>query len=96
MILGTVLQGWLPRLAINAAYKAVFDSPDGVRVMRDLMIRGGLLETSAVEGDPHMTHFNEGRRSLVLDILKELRWSETDIAELARERDQPPPQMDAA
>jgi len=80
------LRRWIPRLAINAAYRAVFTSPDGEKVLRDLMKRGGLLETSMVEGDPHLTAFKEGKRAVILDVLAELRWSEKEIAGLARER----------
>jgi hypothetical protein len=84
--LPTSLRSWIPRLAINAAYRAVFTSPEGERVLRDLMMRGGVLETSVVEGDAGLTHFKEGRRSLVLDIIAELRFTEGDILRLARER----------
>jgi hypothetical protein len=42
-----------------------------------------------------LTHFKEGRRSLVLDIINELRWDEEDIAKLARERAEvEPPQFE--
>src|SRR5262245_54069559 len=93
------IRRFMPRLAVNAAYRAVFDSPEGEKVLKDLMIRGGLLETSTIPGDPHMTHFRDGRRSLVLDILAELQWSESQIARLAREQSPgnlPQPEEEAA
>jgi len=86
MAVTDLIRKFLPRLAINASYRAVFDSPEGERVLHDLMQRAGILETSVIEGDAGMTHFKEGRRSVVLDILAELQWSESDIARAARER----------
>lgn len=94
MTLTDAIRRLRPRLAVNAAYRAVFESPEGDKVLRDLMQRGGLLETSVVEGDAGLTHFKEGRRSLVLDIMSELRWTEADILKLARQREPGPPEFE--
>lgn len=74
-------------LRIKAAYRETFESPAGTLVLRDLLRRAGALETSMEPGDPGMTAFREGRRSLALDVLQQLRWSEGELAQLARERD---------
>ena len=70
----------------KTAYHRVFTSPEGEIVLRDLLKRGGLLQVSAVAGDPHMTHYNDGRRSIVLEIVHQLRWSEGEMMQLALQR----------
>ena len=72
--------------AIRQAYHAVFASDDGKLVLHDLLQRGGLLETSAVSGDAFMTHFKEGRRSVALEIIHKLRWTEAEMLQLALQR----------
>lgn len=75
------------QLRVKAAYRDLFDSDAGRLVLHDLARRGGLHETSFEPGDPHHTAFREGRRSMVLEVLQMLRWTEGEIAQLARERD---------
>lgn len=69
---------------LNAAYHAVFDSPAGEQVLRHLV---GISVTTAshVPGDPFTTAFNEGRRHLVLSILRQLNRDAFDIIR-ARQR----------
>lgn len=54
-------------------YKIVFGSPEGKRVLWDLMKKSGFLDKSYVANDPHATSFNEGARNLVLHIVHRLR-----------------------
>ena len=67
------------RISIIAAYKTVFTSIDGQVVLKDLVARAGLLEAEPGK-------FAAGRRSIVLEILKELRFDETALMALAAER----------
>lgn len=66
-------------VALTADYQATFKSPPGKRVLKDLMQKGGMLDTSFCPQDSHGTAFNEGARSLVLHILKIMR---LDVAKL--------------
>lgn len=51
-------------------YHAVFTgTEDGKRVMKDLMLRNFIAQTTIVAGDAQLTAFNEGRRAAVLDIM---------------------------
>jgi hypothetical protein len=72
--------------AIRSAYHTVFDSPDGKLVLTDMLQAGGLLESSMVGGDAHMTHYREGRRSMALDLIHKLRWTEGEVMQLALQR----------
>jgi hypothetical protein len=76
------LQGFRRRAAISHAYHNVYATPEGQTVLHDLMRRGGILETSPLSED---SRFYEGRRSLALEIVKELRWTEAEMIALARE-----------
>jgi|GEM_PF-2729233 hypothetical protein len=73
------------RIELANAYQTVFDSPEGSRVLRDLLTAGGLLSTSVVEGDAQLTAYNEGKRALALHILHRLRWSEGELMQLGQE-----------
>jgi len=77
-----VLKGFRRQAAVNQAYHAVYATPEGQLVLHDLMRRGGILETSPVPDD---SRFYEVRRSLALEIAKELRWTEAEMIALARE-----------
>jgi hypothetical protein len=74
------LQGFRRRAAVSQAYHAVYATEDGRRVLFDLMRRAGMLETAP---DPSDSRFYEGRRSLALEIVKELRWTEAEMMALA-------------
>lgn len=71
---------------MGAAYRRLFESPDGQAVLADLMERAGMLSTSMVIGDPHVTSYREGRRSLGLELLQLLQWGEMELVALARRR----------
>ena len=71
---------------LAAAYHAVFGTTEGAIVLRDLLSLGGMLETSHTPGDTAHTAFQEGRRSLALEIVNRLRWTETELHTLAAER----------
>jgi hypothetical protein len=72
--------------AVRSAYQTVFATPEGKLVLTDLLQKAAMLETSMVAGDPHMTAFREGRRSLGNDIIHALRWTEGEMMQLALQR----------
>jgi hypothetical protein len=67
------------RIALIKAYKDVFGSVDGQMVLKDLVARAGILESEPGK-------FEAGRRSIVLEILQQLRFDETALMALAAER----------
>lgn len=72
-------------LRVRRAYR-IFDTPEGRMVLGDLFNAAGMLSPATVEGDPYLTHFNDGKRALALHILERLRWSEMELLRLAQER----------
>ena len=74
-------------LGIKRAYGDVFGSPQGKIVLRDLMRLGGVLQVVHEQGDSHQTAFNAGKQALVFEILRRMRWTESELADLAEERD---------
>ena len=73
-------------------YKRTFDSPEGKRVLYDLMIFGNFISpTLTVKNDPIEMAFNEGKRQVVLKILTycqlDLTMVEKFIATRQGERD---------
>jgi len=67
------------RITLIKAYKDVFGSIDGQLVLKDLVGRAGILESEPGK-------FEAGRRSIVLEILQQLRFDETALLALAAER----------
>ena len=54
----------------HAAFRRVFDTPDG-RVVLDAIMRDGyVFKSTFVSGDPHKTSMNEGSRRLALGIVQ--------------------------
>jgi hypothetical protein len=77
----------LRRSQISDTYKRVYATPDGRLMIHDLLKRAGILEVATVGGDPYMTHFRDGRRSLAQEVMDELRFDVNRIIELAAERE---------
>ena len=74
---------------LRLLYVETFSTPAGQRVLDDILERGGLLAcsmaaTRAGAVDPLLLAYNEGRRAMALDILRELEWSDADIVDLSR------------
>lgn len=57
---------------LRAAYRSVFNGPDGLKVLRDLFVFCGGLQLSYVRGNIYETVFNEGMRNVLLRILNML------------------------
>lgn len=62
-------------------YKAVFTTEDGKKVLWDLMKASGFLDASYTNCSIAMAH-SEGRRSIVLDIMKKLNVDVMQLQEL--------------
>lgn len=83
---------------LAAAYQVTFapGSP-GELVLEDLAKMSGLLGYCYIPGDAHGSTHNEGRRSLMVDILNRLSWTMSDMVQfrmrLAAERQR---EIDAA
>lgn len=73
------------RARVHESYQNVFNTPDGERVLRHLMKVGGITKPSYVAGDPYTTAFNEGRRHLVLSILKFIHKSHDELLKAIEE-----------
>ncbi len=59
-----------------------FESPSGKRVYTYLSRFCLENRTAYVEGSPHKTSFNEGARSVILEIR---RWLDMDLTKLSKE-----------
>lgn len=76
-------------LDVVRAYKNVFKGQGGPRVLHDLMKSCSFIR-STYSGDPVQMAHNEGRRSVVLDIIKMLGRDEASILDFlnnSNERD---------
>jgi len=65
-------------------YKKVFGSPDGEEVIKDLIKSCGILNP-LFSSDPIIMSYNEGRRSVILDIINLLDFDEKRIYDLTRQ-----------
>lgn len=57
---------------LKLAYRRVFNTDDGQKVLADLKKRSSFEATTFVSGDPHTSAFNEGQRAAVLLIVRML------------------------
>lgn len=77
----TKLSGVFRRMAVARAYGATFDTEMGRVVLDDILRRAGVLRTS-FDVRPGMTEWQEGRRSMALEILRQINMDERDFARL--------------
>lgn len=68
----------LSYLKTTNLYKQIFLSPEGKEVLKDLAMHCNYDNTS-FNKDPYRMAFEEGRRSVVLDILNRLAYTLEDI-----------------
>lgn len=54
----------------HSLYQEVFTKEPGRKILEDLVNRHGVFQPTFCPGDPHMSAFMEGKRAVVLDILK--------------------------
>lgn len=62
-------------------YKLTFNTDHGLRVLRHLMRRHGMMN-STFDTDPYTSAFLEGQRAVVIEIMKQLR---VDVKKLETE-----------
>ena len=67
-------------------YKMVFDSPNGQLILTDLADRHRIFQTTFVTNDPYATAFNEGRRAVILDLIRFINHDLEFIKEVMKER----------
>ena len=65
-----------------AAYQRIFSSPEGERVLLDLVKVARLDIPTFAAGDPHETSYREGERSIVLRIIKTINTDPAYVLEL--------------
>lgn len=82
----SILAAFRKRSALAAAYETIYHLPQGRMVIEDLLKKTGLLEVSHVMGDPATTSYRDGRRSIGLEIIDAMRWSEGKLIQLAKEQ----------
>ena len=73
------------QVGIGKALQRVFDSPDGKMALVYLMQKGGLLH-AAHEEVPGLNDYNNGRRSVVLELMADLRYDYNRLLELSQAR----------
>jgi hypothetical protein len=69
--------------AIRAAYRRVFDGPDGETVLRHILRAGGVL-ARGFTGEPLALAYAEGRRTLALQIIHTATGSEEEADRFLR------------
>lgn len=63
------------------AYRAVYNTPEGKFMIEDFLKQVGILSATPAED----SRFHEGLRAGGLIILNELRWSESEMVQLAEQ-----------
>ena len=66
-------------------YKRVFGSPDGQKVLHDLMDRFHLLRATHFRGDSHESAFRDGERHVVITIMQILKQNPEKLMELLKQ-----------
>ena len=83
----TLLQTLHERLSIKRDYQAVFSTPEGQRVLRDLLRRGGVTRPDFTT-DPQKMLINEGHRHMVLSIYRQVHASDEPLLKMISEETQ--------
>lgn len=68
-------------------YKQVFGTEHGKQVIGDLMRRFRVHSTTYRQGDPTAMAYCEGQRSVILDILKHIQITDSEILTLKEDYD---------
>ena len=66
------------RAEVIRAYKRVFETADGMKVLSDLM-KNAHMYRSTMDANPHELAYREGERSLVLKILRTIKADPTEL-----------------
>ena len=76
-----LLQARRKKAELLISYQRLFDSEDGQRVLVDLMQICGFM-SDCMENEPHLTAYNEGKRSVIIRILNYLKTDPMKLLEL--------------
>lgn len=68
-------------------YEAVFNTPDGQWVLRDILRTGMVGMDIMIPGDPYRTHYLLGQQRLAIGIVSKLKMSNERILKLTMESD---------
>lgn len=77
------LDRWGRLLLRKHDYATTFGTPEGKRVLKDLLKFTGVMQNSFFPGAADTTAFHEGRRRVGIRILKIMRMSPEDMARIA-------------
>ncbi len=66
------------------AYKSFFDSHDGKVILKHLLQISNFVKTTYNPSEPASLMYNEGRRSIVLDMLRTIELNEVEVLNLIR------------
>lgn len=66
-------------LAMRKAYRTIFSTEDGKIVLRHLCKNGCVTSPAFVAGDAQTTAYNNGKRDIVLAMLRYVHSSDDDI-----------------
>ena len=81
-------------LTLRRTYRAVFGTPDGQRVLRDICKASCVISSAYTAANPNQTAYDNGARDLALGILRTLYRSDEDlhlqIAQFYKEQNEQP------
>lgn len=90
MAIGARGDGWYRRMARwsgrRAAYRAVFGTPDGERVLADLAQTTRFTETPLVPGAPDETAVAIGQHDVVRHILRMIAMTDAELMRIVGEQ----------
>lgn len=72
-------------LDLAVAYEKVFASPEGKKVLWDLMKVSGFLSSSFQPTKPHTVEFNEGQRNMFLYVLTKVNTTPDKLFQIMKE-----------
>ena len=72
---------------LHDAYRAVFSTADGERVLEHLCKIAFIHDSTYVQGDPYESAHREGQRRLILSILRFCDRDPREIMQLMQEND---------
>lgn len=75
-------------MRLNLAYQKTFADGDGREVLKDLMKSTGYDSTTFVPNSPYDSAFNEGARSVVIRIIKQLNMNPESFLKLMEDIDE--------
>ncbi len=73
------IEGLRRRINKHEQFHAVFSTPDGEQVLRQILKWGNATQSSFVAGDAHATAFREGQRHLAMTIARTVFRDTTEL-----------------